>query len=40
MASEQVWLVAPCFKEVVLISTFIECVVALLDVDNLLLIDD
>ena len=40
MASEQVWVVAACFNEAEVISTFIERVMALPDVDRLLLIDD
>jgi glycosyltransferase involved in cell wall biosynthesis len=40
MASEQVWVVAACFNEAEVISAFIERVVALPDVDHLLLIDD
>ena len=40
MASEQVWVVAACFNEAEVISAFIERVVALSDVDHLLLIDD
>ena len=40
MASEQVWVVAACFNEAEVISAFIERVVALPDVDRLLLIDD
>ena len=40
MASEQVWVVAACFNEAEVISTFIERVVALPEVDHLLLIDD
>ena len=40
MASEQVWVVAACFNEAEVISTFIERVMVLPDVDHLLLIDD
>ena len=40
MASEQVWVVATCFKEVEVMSAFIGFVVALPDMDRLLLIDD
>ena len=40
MASEQVWVVAACFNEAEVITAFIERVVALPDVDHLLLIDD
>ena len=40
MASEQVWVVAACFNEAAVISTFLERVTALPDVDHLLLIDD
>ena len=40
MASEQVWVVAACFNEAAVISTFMERVTALPDVDHLLLIDD
>ena len=40
MASEQVWVVAACFNEAEVISTSIEFVVALPDVDHLLLIGD
>ena len=40
MASEQVWVVAACFNEAEGISAFIERVMALPEVDHLLLIDD
>ena len=40
MVSEQVWVVAACFNEAAVISTFMERVTALPDVDHLLLIDD
>ena len=40
MASEQVWVVAACFNEAEGISAFIERVMALSEVDHLLLIDD
>ena len=40
MTSEQVWLVAACFNEAAVISTFMDRVTALPDVDHLLLIDD
>jgi len=40
MASEQVWVVAVCFNEAEVISVFLERVMALPDVDHLLLIDD
>ena len=40
MASEQVWVVAACFNEAAVIRTFMERVMALPDVDHLLLIDD
>ena len=40
MASEQVWVVAACFNEAEVISVFLERVMALPDVDHLLLIDD
>ena len=40
MASEQVWVVAACFNEAEVISASIERVVALSDVDHLLLIYD
>ena len=40
MASEQVWVVAACFNEAEVISAFMERVVALPEVDHLLLIDD
>ena len=40
MASEQVRLVSACFNEAEVISAFMERVVALLEVDHLLLIDD
>ena len=40
MASEQVWVVAACFNEAEVISVFLERVMALQDVDHLLLIDD
>ena len=40
MVSEQVSVVAPCFEEVVVISTFIERVVALPEVNCLLQIDN
>ena len=40
MASGQVLLVATCFKGVEVTGAFIEFVVALLDLDHLLLIDD
>ena len=40
MASEQMWLVEACFNEVEVISTFMERVVALSEVNHLLLIDD
>jgi glycosyltransferase involved in cell wall biosynthesis len=40
MASEQVWVVAACFNEEEVITRFIERVLALPEVDRLLLIDD
>ena len=40
MASEQVCVVATCFNEAELLSAFMERVVALPEVDHLLLIDD
>ena len=40
MASEQVWVLAACFNEAEVISAFMERVVALPEVDYLLLIDD
>ena len=40
MASEQVWVVAACFNEAEVISAFMERVMALPEVDHLLLIDD
>ena len=40
MASKQVWVVAACFNEAEVISAFMERVVALPEVDHLLLIDD
>jgi glycosyltransferase involved in cell wall biosynthesis len=40
MASEQVWVVSACFNEAEVISVFLERVMALPDVDHLLLIDD
>ena len=40
MASEQVWVVGACFNEAEVISVFLERVMALPDVDPLLLIDD
>ena len=40
MASKQVWVVAACFNEAEVISVFLERVMALTDVDHLLLIDD
>ena len=40
MASQQVWVVAACFNEAEVISVFLERVMALPDVDHLLLIDD
>ena len=40
MASEQVWVMAACFNEAEVISVFLERVMALPDVDHLLLIDD
>ena len=39
MASEQVWVVAACFNEAEVISVFLERVMALPEVDHLLLID-
>ena len=40
MASEQVWVVAACFNEAEVISVFLERVMALPEVNHLLLIDD
>ena len=40
MASEQVWVVAACFNEEAVITRFIERVLALPEVDRLLLVDD
>ena len=40
MASEQVWVVAACFNEAEVIGAFMERVMALSEVDHLLLIDD
>ena len=40
MASEQVWVVAACFNEAAVISAFLERVMALPEVNHLLLIDD
>ena len=40
MASEQVWVVAACFNEAKVISDFMVRVMALPEVDHLLLIDD
>ena len=40
MASEQVWVVAACFNEPEVISVSLERVMALPDVNHLLLIDD
>ena len=40
MASEQVWVVAACFNEAEVISAFMVRVMALPEVDHLLLIDD
>ena len=40
MASNALWLVAACFNEETVIPRFIERVIALPDVDCLLLIDD
>ena len=40
MASEQVLLVSACFNEAEVISVFMERVVALPEVDHLLIIDD
>ena len=40
LMAEQVWVVAACFNEAEVISTFMERVLALPEVDHLLLIDD
>jgi len=40
MASKQVWVVAACFDEAEVISIFLERVMALPEVEHLLLIDD
>ena len=40
MASEQVWVVAACFNEAAVIRTFMERVMALPEMEHLLLIDD
>ena len=40
MASKQVWVVAAYYNEAEVISVFLEQVMALPDVDHLLLIDD
>ena len=40
MASEQVWVVAACFNEAEVISVFLERVMALPEMEHLLLIDD
>ena len=40
MASEQVWVVAACYNEAEVISVFLERVMALPEVNHLLLIDD
>ena len=40
MASKQVWVVAACFNEAEVISIFLERVMALPEVNHLLLIDD
>ena len=40
MAREQVWVVAACFNEADTISAFTERVIALLEEEHLLLIDD
>ena len=40
MAREQVWVVAACFNEAEVISAFMERVLALPEVNHLLLIDD
>ena len=40
MASEQVWVVAACFNEAEAISAFMERVMALPEMEHLLLIDD
>ena len=40
MANEQVWVVAACFNEAEVIGALMERVMALSEVDHLLLIDD
>ena len=40
MASKWVWVVAACFNEAAVISIFLERVMALPEVEHLLLIDD
>ena len=40
MASEQVWVVAACFNEAEVITRFIDRVLALEEVDRLVLVDD